>query len=216
MINYLIRTVYIPKHPDSTIDTQHSSIFLSFHLLIGETGGDCEDKIINNKNNHSRPAWLIDCNVRNSRERIDFEKLTMSGSGVVINGFLTDWKVWSERAECPLLSQSARHLSWLTLLTPPSSPDEAQPLPILEVSRATAPLDPSGTEVVRPALVARQDRTGGGDADSPLPGSVGDISGDSAPLDSSVTGLGTLGPGWVLLGGLQVEHDQQGEMLKYL
>ena len=84
------------------------------------------------------------------------------------------------------------------LSSPVNLPDEAEPLPVLEVSRVVTPPAPpatSGTEVVSPALVARQDGAGRGDADSPLPGSVGDISGDSAPLDSSVTGLGTLGPG---------------------
>ena len=82
-------------------------------------------------------------------------------------------------------------------VTPPSPPlpslllpDEAEPLAVL-----VSPPGVAGTQVVRPGLVVGEDGAGGGDADSPLPGSVGDISGDRAPLDSSVTGLGTLGPG---------------------
>ena len=90
--------------------------------------------------------------------------------------------------------------------SPPSLPDEAQPLAVLESPGV------AGTQVVRPGLVVGEDGAGGGDADSPLPGPVR----DRAPLDTSVTGLGALRPGGgqVRVGGLQVEHEQQGERLE--
>ena len=99
-------------------------------------------------------------------------------------------------------------------VTPPSPPlpslllpDEAEPLAVL-----VSPPGVAGTQVVRPGLVVGEDGAGGGDADSPLSGPVR----DRAPLDTSVTGLGALRPGGgqVRVGGLQVEHEQQGERLE--
>ena len=99
------------------------------------------------------------------------------------------------------VSLPSPHLTSLLL------PDEAEPLAVL-----VSPPGVAGTQVVRPGLEVGEDGAGGGDADSPLSGPVR----DTAPLDTSVTGLGALRPGGgkVRVGGLQVEDEQQGERLE--